>query len=335
MKFSTFALFNTLLICCVLLFGIRNNKERYLVCANTDVKRASLLDGRLVYSDAQRETFATSFKLIGDKILISMLHKVYSCRLVLGVILLRFIRLQVLCLTFAQATYAQTNLELLDDLLDDVDMEPVYVCWDIGSRGIGTISEDICRERLGNECSGLSAHDKRKCVKSFAEKIDREIKLEFLALKSSRKNVTISKSRLPRISDSLREAENKISDMCLMKSPLYSWSRGYVHCGYFHGMYIHEIHVNAVRRWFRNQFSGYSLNTNVNENSISFIRTFIDDNFEQTSCFEQIVASYQRAERSIAKSCYSDGFIDDYGFNFKFSYWAPNNTLTLFFSKKP
>ena len=67
MKFSTFALFNTLLIFCVLLFGIRNNKELHLFCANTDVIRSSLLDGQLVYSDAQRETFTTAVKLIGDK----------------------------------------------------------------------------------------------------------------------------------------------------------------------------------------------------------------------------------------------------------------------------
>lgn len=249
----------------------------------------------------------------------------------MGIILLRFIRLQVLCFTFAQATYAETDLELLADIY----VEELVACWEIGSTGIGTISEDTCRERLINECSGLSEHNKLKCVKSFVEKIDTEINHEFLALKSSRKNVKISKSRLSRISDSLHEAEDKISDMCLMKSPSYSWSRGYLHCGYFHGMYIHEIHVNAVRRWVRNQFSGYSFDTNVNENSISFIRTFIDDNFEQTSCFEQIVASYQRAERSISESCYSDGFMDDYGFNFTFRYWAPNNTLTLFFSKKP
>ena len=253
----------------------------------------------------------------------------------MDIILLRFIRLQVLCLTFAQAAYAEYNQELKVDIA----LEQLMACWEIGSRGIGTISYDICSKRLRNECSGLSAHDKLKCVKSFAEKIDREIKLEFLALKSSRKNVTISKSRLPRISDSLREAEKKISDMCLTKSPLessiYKWSRGYVHCGYFHGMYIQEIRVHIVRRWFRNQFTGYSLETNVNENSIGFIRTFIDKDFELRTCFEQMMAFYQREERSVEDSCFVDGFTDKYGENLAFRYWAHSNTIELIFSKKP
>jgi hypothetical protein len=67
MKFSTFAWFNTLLICCVLLFGSLNRHDLNLICTNTDVERSLLLNGRLVYSDGQLDTFATAIKIVGNK----------------------------------------------------------------------------------------------------------------------------------------------------------------------------------------------------------------------------------------------------------------------------
>lgn len=177
----------------------------------------------------------------------------------------------------------------------------------------------------------LPKQSRQDCIKRFDNQKKLESEHVYQTLKQSRKFVKIKASDLPKFSDSISEATDKIKALCLRPS---SWG-DYEHCGYFGGLYVKYFSVSTRKNFLRRKFSGFSMGIELDERAFQILeKSGFNKEPEFIKCIQNMREIYLKSERDVFDNC--EAYLgESMGFNLWLSYkaiWAWD-MFTLYFTK--